>query len=155
VTTASTLAAAGRRRQGRRVIADADQVEEHVSSLKKEKSETDPTHARQNENEKKKIRKKNMCDPSPPAWAAELAVVAPPSADIVLTCDAGVEAHVCRVGGIVRRLFVPGADGARADVVLGYDETLPYVVSVCVWDCARARVCVWCGAGAWAEAWAP
>jgi len=75
----------------------------------------------------------------PPHDPAALAAAAGP--DTVLTCTAGVAVHVSRAGAVVRRVLVPGADGEVADVVLGYDETLPYLVSVH----ARQRE--------WPEAW--
>lgn len=71
-----------------------------------------------------------MTSPPPPRDPTAIAAAAGP--DIVLKSAAGVEVHISRAGAIVRRVLVPGADGSVADVVLGYDETLPYLVSVCV-----------------------
>ena len=67
------------------------------------------------------------------------ALAAAAGPDTVLTCTAGVAVHISRAGAIVRRCLVPGADGRVEDVILGYDETLPYLVRVGVREW-RARV---------------
>lgn len=52
---------------------------------------------------------------------------APVSVPIVLRNSRGMEVHVLREGGIIQRLLVPSASGALADVVLGFDDLLPYL----------------------------
>lgn len=64
----------------------------------------------------------------PPHDPAALAAAAGP--DTELTCDAGVCVSVSLAGATVRRVLVPGADGSVEDVILGYDDTLPYLVSM-------------------------
>lgn len=47
--------------------------------------------------------------------------------EYTLTNDHGIEIQVLDFGAVIRRLVVPGRDGTRADVVLGFDRLGQYV----------------------------
>ena len=52
------------------------------------------------------------------------------SISYVLRNNKGVEVHVTPLGAIITRLLVPDRHGDLSDVVLGYDDTSRYLVSL-------------------------
>eukprot|EP00887_Chlorella_sp_A99_P003017 scaffold9.g3017.t1 len=45
---------------------------------------------------------------------------------IVLKNRSGVEVHVLTLGAVIQRLLLPGEDGSKVDIVLGFDDEYPY-----------------------------